>query len=150
VESYRLRWLTANAGPGRTVKVGVWRDRKLRTAGVVLAPRPGAVSDEPPARAATAARKEQEPFGFSVEEQPGEPGVRISSVDLRGAAYRAGLREGDVVLDVDGRSVRDRDAFRKAVAEGGAVTRLFVRRNGRSIFFALRKEPPQTAAIRSP
>src|SRR5438874_3044197 len=27
IESYRLRWLTANASPGRTVKMGIWRDR---------------------------------------------------------------------------------------------------------------------------
>ena len=149
VESYRLRWLTANAGPGRTVKMGVWRDGKLRTVTVSLAPRPGGASDEPPARAVAAtARKEQEPFGFSVEEQQGLPGLRIASVDLRGAAYRAGLREGDLVVDVDGRPVRDHDAFSKAIAEGGAVTRLFVRRNGRSIFFALRKGPPRTAAAR--
>src|SRR5207248_8863477 len=40
-ESYRLRWLTANAGPGRTVKMGIWRDRKLRTVAVALAEKPG-------------------------------------------------------------------------------------------------------------
>jgi serine protease Do len=148
-ESYRLRWLTANAGPGRTVKMGVWRDRNLRTVSVVLAPRPGGESEGPPSRAAAAAvRKEQEPFGFSVDDVPGQPGLRISSVDLRGAAYRAGLREGDVVMDVDGRRVRDREAFRKAVADGGALLRLLVRRNGRSMFFALRREAAQTAAVR--
>src|SRR5438874_3358472 len=30
-ESYRLRWLTANAAPGRSVPMGVWRNRMLRT-----------------------------------------------------------------------------------------------------------------------
>src|SRR6266481_405365 len=133
-ESYRLRWLTANAGPGRTVKMGVWGDRSLRTVAVALAEKPGQAADERPARA-EAARKDQEPFGFSVDDQPGQPGVRVSSVDLRSNAYRAGVREGDLVLDVDGRPVRDRAAFRKAIAESGAVTRLYVKRNGRSIFF---------------
>ena len=149
-ESYRLRWLTANAGPGRTVKMGVWRDGKLRTAAVTLTEKPGsgAGTEARPARV-TAARKDQEPFGFSVEEEPGETGVRVGAVDLRGPAYRAGLREGDRVLEVDGRPVRDRIAFRKAVAENRApVTRLFVKRGSRSIFFGLRKDAPQTAQAR--
>ena len=47
------------------------------------------------------------------------------------------------------RPVRDRAAFRKAVAEGGAVTRLYVKRNGRSIFFGLRKDPAPTAEVGS-
>src|SRR5438132_2740117 len=148
IESYRLRWLTANAGPGRTVKMGVWRERKLLTVAVALAEKAGDAAEEKPLRAA-AGRKDQEPFGFSVDDQPGQPGVRVSSVDLRSNAYRAGVREGDLVLDVDGRPVRDRAAFRKAIAESGAVTRLYVKRNGRSIFFGLRKDPAQTAQVRS-
>ena len=143
-ESYRLRWLTANAGPGRTVKMGVWRDRSLRTVAVALAEKPGQAAEEQPARA-EAARKDPEPLGVSVDEQPGLAGLRITSVDLRSTSYRAGLREGDVLVDIDGRPVRNRAAFRKAVAESGAVTRLYVRRNGRSIFFGVRKEPARTA-----
>jgi S1-C subfamily serine protease len=148
-ESYRLRWLTANAGPGRTVRMGVWRERKLRTVAVALAEKPGETAVERPVRVA-AGRKDQEPFGLSVEEQPGRPGLRVSSVDLRSTAYRAGLREGDVVVDVDGQPVHDRAAFRRAVAGGGAVTRLYVKRNGRSIFFGLRRDPAETAEVRSP
>jgi serine protease Do len=143
-ESYRLRWLTANAGPGRTVRMGVWRDRSLRTVAIVLAEKPGQAAEEQPARA-EAARKDPEPLGVSVDEQPGLAGLRIVSVDLRSAAYRAGLREGDVLVDIDGQPVRNRAAFRKAVAGSGAVTRLYVRRNGRSIFFGVRKEPARTA-----
>ena len=143
-ESYRLRWVTANAGPGRTVKMGVWRDRSLRTVAVVLAEKPGQAAEEQPARA-EGARKDLEPLGVSVDEQPGLAGLGITSVDLRSAAYRAGLRQGDVVVDIDGRPVRNRAAFRKAVAESGAVTRLYVKRNGRSIFFGVRKEPARTA-----
>src|SRR5207237_3511075 len=92
-ESYRLRWLTANAGPGRTVKMGIWRERKLRTATVALAEKPGDTPAERPSRTVPA-RKDQEPFGVSVEEQPGRSGLRVSSVDLRSAAYRAGPRDG--------------------------------------------------------
>jgi S1-C subfamily serine protease len=129
--------------------MGVWRERKLRTVAVALAPKPGDAPEQRPLRVA-ASRKDQELFGLSVDEQPGLAGLRVSSVDLRSTAYRAGLREGDVVLDVDGRPVSDRAAFRKAVTESGAVTRLYVKRNGRSIFFGLRREPAQTAEVRSP
>src|SRR6266850_5985731 len=61
-ESYRLRWLTANAGPGRTVTMGIWRERKLRAVAVALAEKPGEGAEQRPPRVA-AARKDQEPFG---------------------------------------------------------------------------------------
>ena len=145
-ESYRLRWLTANAAPGRSVFVGVWRNRALRVVAVALTEKPGDAPEERPVRQTTA-RKDSEPFGLSVDEQPGEHGVRISTVDPRGSAYRAGLRDGDSVVDVDGRAVRDRASFRKAISENGEVTRLFVRRSGRPLFFALRKELPQRPRV---
>src|SRR5438309_4557052 len=73
-ESYRLRWLTANAIPGRTVKMGIWRERRLRTATVALAEKPGDTPAEPRPPPMVAARKDQEPFGLSVEEEPGRSG----------------------------------------------------------------------------
>jgi len=119
--------------------MGVWRNRMLRTITVPLTEKPGDPSEDQPARPVIA-RKESEPFGLSVDEQPGVRGLRISAVDPRGSGYRGGLRDGDVVIDVDGRAVGDRASFRRALTESAAVTRLYVRRNGRPLFFALRKD----------
>jgi serine protease Do len=149
-ESYRLRWLTANAGPGRTVKMDIWRNHALRAVQVALEEKPGQTAEGQPARVAAAARKQLEPLGVSVDEQPGISGLRITSVDLRGAGYLAGLREGDVLVDIDGRPVRDRVAFRKAIEGGGPVARFYVKRNGRSIFIGVRKDRPGTAQAGSP
>ena len=129
--------------------MGIWREHSLRMVAVALEEKPGPAADERPARAA-AARKDLEPLGVSLDEQPGLAGLRITSVDLRSAAYLAGLREGDIVVDVDGRPVRDRAGFRKAVADSGAVTRLYVKRSGRSIFFGVRKDLDRTIRAGSP
>jgi serine protease Do len=139
-ESYRLRWLTANAAPGRVVAMGVWRNRSLRTVSVMLTEKPGEPPPEDRPVRPVAARKESDPFGLSVDEQQGERGLRLSAVDPRGAGYRAGLRDGDVVIDVDGRTVRDRAGFRKALSQSGEVARLYVRRSGRAMYFALRRD----------
>jgi Do/DeqQ family serine protease len=145
-ESYRLRWLTAGAKPGTTARLSVWRGGKPVGIAVAVADNPHAPAWERPAPP-PALRKEQEPFGFAVEEigkqdvlDPGQ-GIRIASIDLRGPAYRAGLRDGDVVLEIDGRPVPDRAAFRKAVAgRTTPVSRFLVRRGGRSVFFGLRRD----------
>jgi serine protease Do len=147
-ESYRLRWLTANAAAGRTVRMGIWRERALRTVAVMLESKPGEELADQPAPAAPA-RKEPELMGLSVDEQQGRPGVRISAVDPRGPAYRAGLREGDLVLEVDGRAVPDRASLRKALAESGAVARMYVRRNGRALFFGVRRDADRTVQVQS-
>ena len=150
-EAYRLRWSTAQAVPGVLVKLGVFRSGKARIASITPLERPGTLHEHP--RAAPPSRKDQEPFGFTVEE-PGKAdelvrghGVRVIDLDLRGPAYRAGLREGDVIVELDGQPVPDRAAFRKAFANlRGTVSRLFVRRGTRVVFFGLRRDPVATRA----
>src|SRR5437868_7183417 len=153
-ESYRLRWLAANAGPGRIARLGVWRGGHLREMRVGLVAKPGDAPE--PKIAAPLVRKDLGPFGFGVEDlgptAGGErAGVRITAVDLRGDAYRVGLREGDMILEIDGHSVRDRAEFRRTLAENrAAVVRLYVRRGSRAIFFGLRRATQQTARADGP
>jgi len=148
VESYRLRWLTARTPPGKRVRLGIWREGKAREIGVVLREKPGAPWEPPPLPPAP--RREQEPFGFAVDEPVGGDGggLRVGAMDLRGSAFRAGVREGDLILEVDGQPVADKAAWRKAISGGTAIARLYVRRGGRSLFFGLRRDG--SLAIRGP
>ena len=114
---------------------------------VMLLEKPGAPWEPPPPPPGL--RREQEPFGFAVEDSAagdGEGrGVRISSIDLRSYAYRAGVREGDLLLEIDGRAVADKAAYRKAVSETADIARLYVRRGGKTLFFGVRREAPLSA-----
>ena len=149
-ESYRLRWLTANTPPGNKVKLGVWRAGKALELPVALVEKPEVPWQPPPA--APAPRRELEPFGFAVEDASRADdsdkwrGVRITTVDLRGPAYRMGLREGDLVAELDGKPVPDKGAWRKALASVGQVARLYVRRGGKAIYFGLRRDSPAARA----
>ena len=150
LESYRLRWLTARTSPGKRVKVGVWRNGKALEVPVMLLEKPGA-RWEPPVPP-PGLRREQEPFGFAVEDANKDDdhgrGVRVSSIDLRSCAYRAGVREGDLILEIDGQAVGDKAAYRKAVSGISPVVRLYVRRGGKSLFFGLRREGPVASRTR--
>ncbi|MFN2550220.1 MAG: trypsin-like peptidase domain-containing protein [Myxococcales bacterium] len=152
VESYRLRWLTASTPPGSKVKLRVWRTGKELQIPVVLQEKPGAPW-EPPA-APPALRREQRPFGFAVEEPPRDEGdhgrgVRVISVDLRGCAYRAGVRQGDLILEVDGKPVIDKPSYRKVISSAAPIARLYVRRGGKALFFGVRRDAPVTARVDS-
>src|SRR5206468_10640798 len=121
---------------------------KALEAAVVLLEKPGSPY-EPPQRV-PGLRREQEPFGFAVEEPPKDDGdhgagIRVSSIDLRSCAYRAGLREGDLIVEVDGQVVGDKAAYRKVISSLGSVSRLYVRRGGKAMFFGLRREAPMAS-----
>ncbi|MGZ6143399.1 MAG: PDZ domain-containing protein, partial [Myxococcales bacterium] len=153
VESYRLRWLTANTAPGKKVKLGIWRGGKELAIPVVLLEKPGAPWEPP---AAPSLRREQEPFGFAVDDPARDDGdhgrgVRVVSIDLRGCAYRAGLRQGDLILELDGKPVPDKSAYRKVISAESqrTIARLYVRRGGKALFFGFRRDPPVTARIDS-
>src|SRR6267378_7933825 len=72
VESYRLRWLTARTAPRKRVRIGFWRSGKALEVAVVLLEKPGGPY-EPPQRV-PGLRREQEPFGFAVEEPAKDDG----------------------------------------------------------------------------
>jgi S1-C subfamily serine protease len=55
------------------------------------------------------------------------------------------MRQGDLILEVNGAAVPDKAAYRRALAGAGAVSRLYVRRGAKSLFFGLRPDPPMTA-----
>jgi serine protease Do len=143
--SYRMRWLTANTAPGKRVKLSVWREGKPLQLIALMAEKPGSKWESP--AAAPVARHDQAPFGFAIDELSEADtghghGVRVVTIDLRGPAYRAGLREGDLIVELDGRPVGDKPAWRKAVAAIGSkrASRLYVRRGGKAIFFGVRRD----------
>ncbi len=68
---------------------------------------------------------------FKVE----EGAVLVTSVDEDGPAAKAGVKAGDVIVEVDGKPIKDGSTFREQVAhlEPGAEARLTVKREGRSL-----------------
>jgi serine protease Do/serine protease DegQ len=66
---------------------------------------------------------------------PMQQGAVIAQVMPRSTAARAGLREGDIVLRVDGRPIRDGSALRNAIGllEVGASVRLEILREGQPL-----------------
>ncbi len=67
-------------------------------------------------------------------------GVVVTQVDPGGPAADAGLRRGDVILEVNRQAVKDVDAYRKAVKSvGKGKSVLFlVRRGDNTIFLAVK------------
>ena len=145
-EGWRLRWLTSIAQPGRSVKLAVLREGKPRAIEVALQDKPG--ENPEPAAPAEVRPRAGLPFGIVAEDRAadesplGSHGVRIGSIDVRGSGFRAGLREGDVVLEVDGHPVDDRAVFEKQAAAGAGIARLLVRRGQRVMYFGLRRDLP--------
>src|SRR5437899_2008157 len=153
IESYRLRWLTANTSPGKRVKLGVWRSGRALELSVMLLEKPGSPWQPPPG--AQGLHREQEPFGFAVDAPPAGDtdhghGLRVSSIDLRRRALRAGRREGDLILEIDGHPVADKASYRTMVSGMTGIARLYVRRGSKALFFGLRREAPVAAREKTP
>ena len=151
-ESWRLRWLTSIAPPHRIVKLSILRDGKSLVMQVELQDKPG---ERPAAKpVVNAVLRDLGPFGLSMEDRAADEratvphGVRVSGVDVRDSGWRAGLREGDLVLEVDGQPVDDRAAFERRASGSGSVARLFVRRGQRVMYFGVRRDHAEQAARR--
>ncbi|RMG08683.1 MAG: PDZ domain-containing protein [Planctomycetota bacterium] len=71
-----------------------------------------------------------ETLGCDLGASPGQPGALLTKVYAESAAYRAGLRDGDLIQSLDGRPIRHPSDLRRLLAElpSGREVRLGYRR----------------------
>ena len=144
-ESTELPTLVAREKIGQEVPVVVMRDGQQENVSIKIAE----MKDEEE----QVATGESEAFGLTVQNLTPEiaeslginvdvAGVLVSGVDPGSPADDAGLRRGDVIVEVNRKPVKDVDAYKKelkATGEGKSVLML-VRRGENTVFLALK--PP--------
>jgi serine protease Do len=128
----------AQTKPGTTVKLGLWRDGKRTTLDVRLGTLPGEETQKADAAEGdlglglglsdlTPNLRQQ----FAIE---AGSGVVVVQVEPGSPADDAGLRPGDVIVQVGVNGVTGADQARRLLAKGGDTVRLRVIREGSGMF----------------
>jgi serine protease Do len=143
-DSAELPLLVARTSVGKSVKVKILRGKDTETFTVKVQE----LKEEETAQAAAGTAED---LGMTVQTLTPEiaenlgidrslKGVVVTQVDPGGSAADAGLRRGDVILEVNRQPVKDAEAYRKAVkAVGKGKSVLFlVRRGDNTIFLAVK------------
>lgn len=139
-----LRNRIASTPPGSDVQLDLWREGRSVQVNVRLSELPGQDL------AAEEREDMTDKLGFTVSPLTPElteryrlsgdrgDGIVVTGVLQSGNAYRAGLREGDLILSVNRKEVPGYKAFLDAVAgvDQGELLFLLVERKGSKIYFA--------------
>ncbi len=147
VTSDQLPLWAGMAGPGKTAKVGVWRDGHERTVEMKLGTYP-----QDGETVASAQGDRSNKLGLTLEDvspsaseqlglDPHQHGAVVTDVDDDSPAARAGLREGDVIVGMQGEKVTGAGSAERILqsVKSGQAVRLQVIRNQSKLFVALRK-----------
>jgi serine protease Do len=133
-DSRHLRSLVAETRPNASVTIQVLRDGDEQQVKVRIAEMPKdleafASSDE--------ARGKHALTGITVKPFPsGEKGVEVTEVKPGSAASRAGIREGDIIREINRQVVRDLDDFQRLTRKLDADDRvLLLLQRGRTTIF---------------
>ncbi|MEM9305346.1 MAG: trypsin-like peptidase domain-containing protein, partial [Pseudomonadota bacterium] len=129
--------------PGTAARIGLLRAGRALDVNVVI----GRAGDgEPLMEPIGGAPPDPErPERLGLDLTPAEGGLRVDAVSWR-EAYRAGVRENDLIISVNRQPVADRDDFDHQIeAAGSGAIALLVRRRNLTTFVAL---PPMRAPIR--
>jgi serine protease Do len=148
--SDQLPWLASTAGPGRTVDVQVIRSNNRKTLKVTMARLPNQDVPDIPRLDASEPRSGGE-FGVQVKElttslarklgAESKNGVVVTSIGDSSPAKHAGLRQRDVITQVDNTSISSKTDFTRAIdsAGSGDLVRLKVIRGGRVVYMAVER-----------
>ena len=143
-DSAELPLLVARTPVGKTVKVKVIRDKSAQHVDIKIAE----LKEEEVAQAESGT---VERLGITVQTLTPDlaenlgldralKGVVVTQVDPDGPGAEAGLRRGDVILEVNRQPVKDSEAYKKALKDAGdGKSVLFlVRRGDNTIFLAVK------------
>ncbi len=139
VSSGDLPALIGMARPGERVSLGVWREGKAEQLTATLTS-----SSAKTTKTAQAAGDSKGKLGLALRPlQPQERGEAKVDGGLvveqaSGAAARAGVQPGDVVVSVNGQPVKDIDQVRNIVAKADKSVALLIQRDGERIFVPVR------------
>jgi serine protease Do len=141
-ESDDLVRMVTRTEPGNTVSIDVVRDGQRMTRSVTVAPLEmagDAASQEPDAAAGMTLRNVPADLAERLK-VPDRGGVLVADVTPGGAAARAGLRRGDVILEVNRASVAEASAAAAALRQTAAGDTVFLLlwRQGRELFVTMR------------
>ncbi len=124
------------ASPGDNVKLEVWRKGEVRSVTAKLA----GTADKAAKQASADEKAPQGKLGLALrpleKSEQREAGVQggLLVQDARGAAARAGVEEGDIVLAVNGTPVTSIEQVKEAVAKSSKSVALLVKRGEDRIF----------------
>ncbi|MEO8362006.1 MAG: Do family serine endopeptidase [Vicinamibacteria bacterium] len=135
-----LRNRVADAGPGNTADVVIVRDGAEKKIAVKL---DEAKSDRTTGRGENGEEQggaDSSALGISVAPNAKGPGLVIQDVDPDGRAADAGLRQGDVIQEVNRQAVTSVDELRAAVRKTtDKPTLLLIDRNGATVFVTVKQ-----------
>jgi len=138
-----LRSLVADTSPGSTVTVEVLRDGANKSLSVSIGELPKNLT----AMAGTTQIPERQHAltGIAVEPVPRgrtkrDEGVMIASVNPESPAQQAGLRPGDIIMEINRNPVQTMDDYSRLTEELGAKTPvlLLLQRGGGSIYLSIK------------
>ena len=128
--------------PGENAKIEVWRDKQSKTLSVKVEE-----FEEEPTRVAN--RDVEEPakadkLGLSVrplgaeERKSAETQGYLLVEDVTGPAAQAGVRPGDVILGVNGKTVKSLAELKNATSNGSKTIAILLERQGNQVFVPIR------------
>lgn len=132
--SSELRNAVGLTEPGTRIELTIIRDGRTRNLPVTIGdmPAPAEVS-MPRLQGATLSE-----LPSNVRDRIKRDGVYVASIEIGSSAWRTGLRQGDVILEVNRKSVKDIETFNERVADAEGAIALTVQRGSARIFLVLR------------
>ncbi|WP_024609439.1 Do family serine endopeptidase [Pseudoalteromonas sp. TB64] len=128
---HELRSKIATLGEGREIKLGIYRDGKIKTVKVTLDGASGV----------TATGEELHPAfqGAELEnvQKNSNKGIEVTSVDPRSPSARVGLEEGDIIMQVNRQRVETIRDMNKIIDSTKGNIVLGVKRGRESIFILI-------------
>ena len=149
-----LRNMVSQTAIGTKVKVRLLRQKKEIDVEVSIAELPKKLSEAAEEEDAAETQEESNALsGVTVREltpelakrfgaKEGDAGVMVVKIDPGSKAFEAGVRQGDVVLQINQKDIATIEDYKKAVARLKAKERilLLIRRKGEDLFLTVRPE----------